>query len=89
MSSNIVGTEVTQFMGYSNLKPEQEQIINRILSKYNVFGILPTGFGKSLCYASLPLIYEKVHKKEGPQSIIIIITRLVATMKHQVWCYIF
>ena len=48
-SSNIVGTEVAQFMGYSNLKPEQEQIMNWILSKpsskCNVFGILPTGFG--------------------------------------------
>ena len=45
ISSNIVGAEVAQFMGYSNLKPEQEQIINGILSKSNVFGILPTGFG--------------------------------------------
>ena len=39
MSSNIieeVGTEVAQFMGYNNLKPEQEQIINGILSKYDV-----------------------------------------------------
>ena len=45
MSSNIVGAEVTQFMGYSNLKPEQKQTINGILlKKHNVFGILPTGW---------------------------------------------
>ena len=56
MSSNIVGTEVAQFKGYSNLKPEQKQLINGILSKRSVFGILPTGFGtKVLCYGSLPL----------------------------------
>ena len=45
MSSNIVRTEVAQFKGYSNLKPEQEQLTNGILSKRNVFGILLTGFG--------------------------------------------
>ena len=56
MSSNIASAEVAYFMGYSNLKPEQEQLINGVLSKHNVFGILPTGFGtKSLCYGSLPL----------------------------------
>ena len=87
ISSNIVGTEVAQFMGYSNLKPEQEQIINGILSKRNVFGILSTGLGKSLSCASRPLIYDKIHEKE--QSIGIIVTRLVAIMKHQIWYYIF
>ena len=59
MSCNIVkevGAEVAQFMGYSYLKPEQEQIINTILSKRNAFEILSTGFGKSLCYPSLPLV---------------------------------
>ena len=37
MSSNIVGAEVAQFMGYSNLKPEQEQIINGMVSKNYIF----------------------------------------------------
>ena len=48
------GTEVARFIGYSSLKSEQEQIISGILSKRDVFGILPIGFGKSLCHASLP-----------------------------------
>ena len=34
-----VGAKVAQFMGYSYLKPEQERIINRILSKRDVFEI--------------------------------------------------
>ena len=42
-----VGAEVAHFMGYSNLKSEQEQIINGIVSKRDVFGILPSAFGKS------------------------------------------
>ena len=44
-----VGVEVAHFMGYNNLKSEQEQIIiNGIAtSKRDVFGILPSAFGKS------------------------------------------
>ena len=45
MLSNTMGTEVAQFKGYSNLECEQEHFINGILSKHNVFGILPSGFG--------------------------------------------
>ena len=48
ISSNIVGTEVTELKDYSNLKPEQEQLINGILLKHNFFGILPTGFGTKI-----------------------------------------
>ena len=78
-----VGAEVARFMGYNSLKPKQEQIISGILSKGDVFGILPTGFGKSLCYASLPIIYDKIHRKEP--SIVIIVTPLIGIMKDQVW----
>ena len=86
MASTVVtevGAEVARLMGYNNLKSEQEQIINGILLKRDVFGILPTGFGKSLCYASLPIIYDKIHQKEP--SIVIVVTPLVAIMKDQVW----
>ena len=37
-------------LGYKELKKEQEEIILRFISGNDVFGVLPTGFGKSLCY---------------------------------------
>ncbi len=47
-------TEITAF-GFS-LKPLQINIIKSILQKTNTFGILPTGYGKSMTYMALPAL---------------------------------
>ena len=39
------------YLGYDNLKDEQKSMITKFVSGSDVFTILPTGFGKSLCYA--------------------------------------
>ncbi len=43
-----------------SLKPQQKEIITSILSKKPTFGILPTGFGKSMCYLLPPLLMDEV-----------------------------
>lgn len=43
-----------------DLKKEQINIIQLILNERHVFGLLPTGFGKSVCYI-LP-IYKYIYK---------------------------
>ena len=43
---------------YSDLKPEQKCILKAFVEGKDVFVALPTGFGKSLCYALLPLIFD-------------------------------
>jgi RecQ family ATP-dependent DNA helicase len=61
--------------GYDKLKDKQYDIINNILNnKKDVLGILPTGFGKSMCYMLPYLITNKN---------IIIISPLIALMKDQ------
>ena len=45
-------------LGYRELKKEQEEIILRFLFGYNVFGVLVTVFGKSLCYTCLSGIFD-------------------------------
>ena len=46
-----------------------------------MFGVLPTGFGKSLCYACLPVVFDEFLIEP---SIIVVVTPLVAIMKDQV-----
>ena len=49
----------------------------------DVFAILPTGFGKSLCYACPPTVFDLVLPVEGT-SIVLAIAPLTAIMKDQV-----
>ena len=49
-------TCIIQKLGYSQLKPEQLKVIMEFVCGKDVFAVLPTGFGKTLCYACLPLV---------------------------------
>ncbi|MET1013378.1 MAG: ATP-dependent DNA helicase RecQ [Paenisporosarcina sp.] len=72
-------TDVYQILnekfGYQSFKSGQQEIIEAVLNKEDVIGILPTGMGKSLCY-QLPG-YMMPHP-------IIIISPLVSLMQDQV-----
>ncbi len=49
-----------------------------------MFAILPTGFGKSLCYVCLPSAYDALLQKEPGHSIVIVVTPLLAILEDQV-----
>ena len=49
--------------------------------------MLPTGFGKSLCYGVLPFIFDELEKQEEG-AIVIVVTPLTAIMKDQVFLII-
>ena len=46
-------------IGISKLKPEQKKIVTSILNKKDVLAVLPTGFGKSMCYVLPHLITNR------------------------------
>ena len=69
-------------MGYDNVKGEQMTAILMFLKRRDVFVVLPTGFGKSLCYGSLPWIFDSIKERNG--SIVVVISPLIALMKDQV-----
>ena len=47
--------EAAKELGYV-LKEEQKTVITSFVEGRDVFAVLPTGFGKSLCYTCLPRI---------------------------------
>ena len=71
-------------MGYEGMKSEQLQIVESFVTGHDVFGVLPMGYGKSLCYACLPLVFDCLLQKPSGFSIVLVVYLLVALMKDQV-----
>ena len=66
-------------LGYPSV---QLQVISEFVKGRDVFAVLPTGYGKSLCYALLPLVFDALSGSED--SIVIVMTPLLAIIKDQV-----
>ena len=71
-------------LGYDSLKPEQETALLAFLDGKDVFVSLPTGYGKSLCYAALPAAFDSLLRRKEATSIVIAVSPLIALMKDQV-----
>ena len=61
------------------MKEEQLEVVVGALQGLDVFGILPTGFGKSLCFACLPSVLSAFC--EDLLSIVLVVTPLTGIMK--------
>ncbi|WP_047547816.1 DNA helicase RecQ [Psychroserpens sp. Hel_I_66] len=70
-----IHSELKHYFGFSKFKGLQESVIESVVAGEDVFVIMPTGGGKSLCYQLPALI------KEGTA---IIVSPLIALMKNQV-----
>ena len=64
------------------LRPEQTEAVRSVAMGKDVFVSLPTGAGKSVCYAILPMVFDSLRNVEG--SITLVVSPLLAMMKNQV-----
>ena len=64
-----------RIFGYSQFRPGQEALIDGVLSGRDVFGIMPTGGGKSMCYQLPALLLPGVT---------VVVSPLISLMRDQV-----
>src|SRR5213082_3081688 len=70
-----LGELLKRTFGYSTFRPLQREIIEATLAGQDVFALLPTGGGKSLCF-QLPALVRP--------GLTIVVSPLIALMKDQV-----
>ena len=77
MQGDMTGAReaLKRWFGFTSFRPRQEEIIGAALAGRDVFAILPTGGGKSLCF-QLPALLQP--------GLTVVVSPLIALMKDQV-----
>lgn len=73
--ANDLHAALKEFFGHENFRGNQEAIVQSLLDGHDIFVLMPTGGGKSLCYQLPSLMMD---------GLAIVVSPLIALMKNQV-----
>ena len=78
--------------GYEKPTDDQASAIRAFMSARDVFVMLPTGSGKSLCFVALPMLFDSIRNLADSNtilrsSIVVVVSPLTVLMKDQVSKY--
>ena len=74
-------------LGVEALKDKLKEAICKFVGGQDCFVILPTGYGKTLCYVLLPFVFDYLLKRTLGSSIVVCVSPLVSLMMDQVRKY--
>ena len=61
-------------LGYAEIRFLQETAVRAFVTGSDVFLSIPTGGGKSLCYAMLSRVFDMLRDNDTPQSLVIFVS---------------
>ncbi|XP_078356451.1 ATP-dependent DNA helicase RecQ-like [Oculina patagonica] len=84
--AKAIEASLNSFPNINKLKPEQMLVVESIVRGVDVFGALPTGFGKSLTFHVLPSVLKYLQSSDAVStaSIVIVVCPLTSIIKDQV-----
>ena len=59
---------------YKDVKPEQMEVVEAYVQGRCVFAVLPTGYGKSLCYGCLPIVFNNLTEGHEETIRVVVVT---------------
>ena len=82
-------SNASRSLGYGDLTEEKHEAVTHFVSGQDVFISLPTGAGKSFCYALLPFVFDFIRTSDKPDSrlhhsIVMVVSPLKSLMEDQV-----
>ena len=76
--------QAVRTLGYDRPTEDQRDAIRSFVEGVDVFVSLPTGSGKSLCYACLPVLFDVLRGDVDQQGSIVVVSPLSSLMQDQV-----